>query len=114
MPMIQTKTNIEITPEQETALKNALGKAITVLSGKSEQWLMLSFEDKCRLYFRGDNSSPAAFIEVKVYGKIDYTQSNKLTGEICRIFNDILSISPDKIYVKYEEVEMWGWNSNNF
>ncbi len=114
MPMIQTKTNIEISNEQELALKTALGKAISILSGKSEQWLMLSFEEKCHLYFKGDNSSPMAFVEVKVYGKIDYTQANRLTGEICRIFKEILSISPDKVYVKYEEVEMWGWNSNNF
>ena len=46
MPFINTNTNIEISKEQEITLKEKLGKAIEIL-GKSEGWLMLSFEDKC-------------------------------------------------------------------
>ena len=82
MPMISTKTNVAISEEQELTLKSELGKAISILSGKSEQWLMLSLEDKCRLYFKGDNSKPIAYVEVKVFGKIDYSQSNKLTAPL--------------------------------
>lgn len=114
MPMISAKTNIAISSEQEIELKSKLGGAITVLSGKSENWLMLDFQDNCRLWFQGDNSEPIAYIEVKVYGKIDYSQSNKLTSKLCEIFNEVMSISLDKIYVKYEEVDMWGYNGSNF
>jgi phenylpyruvate tautomerase PptA (4-oxalocrotonate tautomerase family) len=114
MPMISTKTNIAITKEQELELKTKLGKAIEILSGKSESWLMLSFEDNCRLWFKGDNSRPTAYVEVKVYGKIDYSQSNKLTEKICEILKAVLGIDGTDVYVKYEEVEMWGWNGNDF
>lgn len=114
MPMILTKTNIAISAEKELELKAAFGKAIETLSGKSEGWLMLSFEDNCRLWFKGGNDSPIAFIMVQVYGKIDYSQSNKLTGKLCALMSDILGIDPQNVYVKYEEVDMWGWNSSNF
>lgn len=114
MPMISTKTNVAISGEQELTLKSELGKAISILSGKSEQWLMLSLEDNCRLYFKGDNSKPIAYVEVKVFGKIDYSQSNKLTAKICEIFGNALGIDASNVYIKYEEVDMWGWNGSNF
>ncbi len=114
MPMISTKTNVTISTEQELELKSALGKAIEILSGKSERWLMLSFDDKCHLYFQGDSSKPIAYVEVKVFGRIDYSQSNKLTAKICEIFGNILNIEASNVYIKYEEVDMWGWNGGNF
>ena len=114
MPMISTKTNVTISPEQELTLKSRLGEAISILSGKSERWLMLSFEDQCHLYFQGNNSNPIAYVEVKVFGRIDYSQSNKLTAKICEIFGDVLDIAASNVYIKYEEVEMWGWNGGKF
>lgn len=114
MPMITTKTTVEISKEQEIALKSELGKAIAILPGKSEQWLMTSFEDNCRMYFKGDNLKPLAFIEVKVYGKINPSSADSLTAKICDIFDSVLGIAPENVYVKYEEVSMWGWNGGNF
>lgn len=114
MPMIQTKTSIKITEAQELELKSRLGEAIAILPGKSEQWLMTSFEDNCRMYFRGDNSAPLAFIEVKVFGSVNPTAADKLTAKICEIFDSVLGIAPDNVYVKYEEVSLWGWNGGNF
>ena len=68
MPFINTKVNVEISEEKEKELKERLGKAIEIIPGKSEQWLMLGFEDNIRLYFRGDNNCKIAFVEVKVFG----------------------------------------------
>ncbi len=114
MPHIASNVSCPISSEQEKELKTKLGKAISILSGKSERWLMLSFHDNCRIYFAGDNSKPSAFIEVQVLGKINPNESSALSAEICNIFEDTLSISPDRIYIKYEEVEQWGFNGGNF
>ena len=114
MPNIATKVNVEITPEKELILKEKLGKAISILKGKSEAWLMLSFEDNCRMYFKGDNSKPMAFVEVQVLGKINPAASAELSAEICSVFEEELSISPDMTYIKYEEIDQWGWNGGNF
>ncbi|MCR5740754.1 MAG: hypothetical protein K6G43_13140 [Lachnospiraceae bacterium] len=114
MPFINSKVSVKITPEQETELKTRLGKAISIVPGKSESWLMTGFEDGYHLYFRGDNSQPAAFVEVSVYGGPDSGAFDKLTAEITKIFGDVLGIAADHIYVKYETTTEWGWNGNNF
>lgn len=114
MPFIDSKVSVKISREQEIELKTRLGKAIETIPGKSESWLMTGFEDEYHLYFRGDDSVPCAFIEVKVFGGENKAAFDKMTGKICEIFEDVLSIPKDHIYVKYEAVSNWGWNGNNF
>ena len=67
MPLIDTKTNIRITPEKEAVLKDRLGKAIEVFPGKTEYWLMLNFTDQCRMWVRGYRNFPIAMVEVKLW-----------------------------------------------
>lgn len=114
MPMISTKTSTPITAEQELILKEKLGKAIEILPGKTETWLMLGFEDNCRLWFRGDNSKPLAYVEVSALGKINPANAEEMTVEICKIFKEVLGIDGDGVYVKYEETDKWGFDSMNF
>ena len=52
MPCIQTKVNVPLSAEQKEVLKTELGKAISLIPGKSENWLMLTFEDNCSIFFR--------------------------------------------------------------
>lgn len=114
MPMIETKTSTPITAEQELILKEKLGKAIELLAGKTETWLMLGFEDNCRLWFRGDNTSPLAYVEVSALGKINPADAENLTAEICNIFKNVLGIDGSGVYVKYEETDKWGFDGGNF
>lgn len=114
MPYISTKTTVNVTPEKREAIKKKLGKAIELIPGKSESWLMLSFEDNCSMYFKGSNDKPLAFVEVKIFGQASESSYDKLTKEITGIIDGELGIRPDCIYVKYEEVSTWGWNGSNF
>lgn len=113
MPCIQMKTNVEITPRTEETLKSKLGKAIELLPGKSESWLMFSFEGNSRLYFQG-SKEPAAYVDVEIYGKADRSAYNRLTASVTEILEKELSINPSRIYVHYGETEHWGWNGSNF
>ncbi|MBQ9264187.1 MAG: hypothetical protein IJ189_08270 [Clostridia bacterium] len=112
MPFIHTKVNRPIDQEQEKVLAKELGQAITIL-GKSEQWLMLQFDDNCRMYFKGDSQKPLAFVNVKLLGSAGRNAYNQLTGKITQILFDTLSIAPDGIYVEYDETDHWGWNGTN-
>lgn len=114
MPFIDSKVSVKISKEQEIELKSRLGKAIETIPGKSESWLMTGFEDEYHLYFRGDDSVPCAFVEVKVFGGENKAAFSKMTGEVCNIFEEVLGIPQDHIYVKYEAVTNWGWNGSNF
>lgn len=113
MPFINTTTNVKITEEKRELLKFQLGEAIGLL-GKTENWLMLSFEDEKKMFFKGKDSSPMAFVDISVFGDSADEQCEKMTKEICRVFNDTLGISPDMIYVKFTGTNQWGWNNMTF
>lgn len=114
MPFIDSKISISVSEEKEKELKARLGQAIALIPGKSESWLMTGFTDNYHLYFKGDNSQPTAFVEVKVFGRENRDAFDALTAEICKIFQEVLGIAPDHVYVKYEAVANWGWNGGNF
>lgn len=114
MPFISTKTNIEISKEKETEIKQKLGKAIELIPGKSETWLMLEIEDRKKMYFKGQQEQPMAFVEVKVFGGANAGDYDKLTGAITEILHMELGIVPTQIYVRYEETKYWGYNGSNF
>lgn len=113
MPFISLKTNQTINSSTETNLKNKFGNAIKIL-GKTEDWLMLSYEDEQKMYFRGDSSEGIAFIEVKIYGKACRVAYDDMTKELTKIVSQELDISASNIYIKYEECSVWGFNGNNF
>lgn len=113
MPCIETKVNIAISKEKEEALTREFGKAVTAL-GKTENWLMLSFEDNCRLAFKGKSDMSIAFVEVKFYGSANSSSCEKMSESIFSILKKELDIDPANAYVKYEATENWGWNGSNF
>ncbi len=82
MPFIVSRVSVPITREQETELKAWMGRAIELVPGKSEDYLLLDFQDSCRLWLRGDNSKPAAYIEAAIFGKpsiFDLLQTHPFT-----------------------------------
>ncbi|MEE0060893.1 MAG: phenylpyruvate tautomerase MIF-related protein [Acutalibacteraceae bacterium] len=113
MPYINTTANINITKEKEEIIKSRYAQAVSII-GKGEAYLMLGFNSGVSMYFGGKNDSPLAFVEVKFLGNASSDKLNALTGEICKIISEELNIAPDKIYVKYEPTEHWGWNGANF
>ena len=114
MPYISTKTTVTISPEKEKILKEKFARALEKNLNKGESWLMLSFEDNIRMWFKGDDSAPAAMIEVKILGKSNRASYTAMTADICSIIEKELGIPGDRVYVKYEECEHWGWNGGNF
>lgn len=111
MPFIEVKTNQTIA--DKAALKSALGEAITAIPGKSEAWLMVELEDKKDMYFKGSDK-PCAMFEIAVFGKASDDAYDDLTNRICDISEKMLNVSADRTYVKYNEIEHWGFNRFNF
>lgn len=112
MPFINTKANVAISKQQQDSIKAKFGKAIELIPGKSENWLMVGFEPECSLYFRGNSNQKIAFVEVKVLGKASKSAFDKLTEAISNILKEELGI--EQIYIKYEEAAVWGYNGFNF
>lgn len=114
MPFINSRISVPMTEQQRESVKKQLGEAISLIPGKSEQWLMMEFADNCDMYFQGDNTLPTAFVEVKVFGSIPGSCLEEMTKTICKIYETDLQIPQERIYVKYEECSKWGWNGGNF
>ena len=102
MPVIHTHVSVSTTPGQREALKAAYGKAITAVPGKSEGWLMCPFEDNMPIYFGGDDSKPAAYVEVNVFGRsVPGSAWEKLTEQIMAALGKELGIPADRTYIRY-------------
>lgn len=111
MPFIELKTNQNI--EDATALKAQLGEAITAIPGKSEAWLMVELEDNKTMYFKGSDE-PCAMFEIAIFGSASDSAYDDLTKRICTISEELLSVPADRTYVKYTEIDHWGYNNFNF
>ena len=114
MPFINTKYNRPLSAEKEEAIKTKLGKAIELIGGKTEQWLMLGFEENCRLWFRGENDVPMAMVEIQIFGQASESDCERMTARVCEILSEELGITPDRVYVNYTFSTCWGWNGGNF
>ena len=114
MPFIQSKVNVKTTAEQQKELKARLGQAIAVIPGKSESWLMIDLEDEQKMYFRGEDKEAIAFVNVSVYGSLDKEAFDRMTAELAKIYEEVVAVKPDHLYVKYDTTQYWGWNGNNF
>ncbi len=110
MPFIDARFSTPVSATQEENIKKLLGEAITLI-GKSEAYLMVQIQDNCRLYFKGNKDADSAFFEVKLLGKSTKANYEKLTQALCEIAEKELSIPTNRVYVKFEEVQYWGYDS---
>lgn len=107
MPFVTSRVNVPISAEQETDLKSRIGKAIELIPGKSEAYLLLSFEDNCRLWLRGDNKAPIAYIETNVFGNEDHSGFEHFAYAVTEAFSAILHIPPENVYIKFDDIKVW-------
>lgn len=111
MPFINVMTNSEI--KDKNALKSELGNAITAIPGKSEAWLMVKLEDKADMYFKGSDK-PCAMFEIAIFDSAEKSAYEDLTKRICSLSEKYLSVKSERTYVKYNEIDKWGYDNFNF
>lgn len=113
MPYISTKISLPLARETRERLSAAYGELISIFPGKTERWLMLSMEGNAAMYFDG-TPDPCAIVTISLFGKGSADAYDKMTAAVCALIAKECAIPKDRIYVKYEEVEHWGWNGINF
>lgn len=109
MPFVNVKTSVKVEDAKKDVLEKRITKAITTLPGKSESHLMCAVEDGVSMMFHGDKA-PTAFVEVKILGKSTRAAYEELTAKLCDILDEEIGVSPEYCYVKFEEIENWGFN----
>ncbi len=113
MPFINVKTSQKVEEAKKINIENCLTSAISILPGKTSSYFMCAVEDQISFMFHGDKK-PTAFVEVKIFGKSSREAYENLTAEICKILQEEIDVAPDYCYVKFEEVENWGFNNFMF
>lgn len=114
MPFIDVKTSCELNSEKVKQIKSELGQAISLIPGKSEKWLMVNITDNCNLYFKGIDDKNTAFVNVSIFGETSKVNLENLTCEICKILENSAEIPSDRVYVKFEFSDKWGYNNFMF
>ncbi len=114
MPYISTKVNVDLSAEKCQLLKQEYGQAISLISGKSEARLMLSFEKCENMFFHGQGDMGIAMVEVNLFGNAKNEDCNNLTAELTKILNKHLGINPQEMFFKYISTTQWGNNGANF
>ena len=114
MPYINVKTNVSLTNEQKLDIQNRLSDAISLIPGKSYHYLMTAVEDNISMMFHRDTDSNIAMVEVKLFGSSTRTAYNQLTAEIGNILYDVARVESDCCYVKFTEVDHWGYDGSLF
>jgi hypothetical protein len=108
MPYIGVNLAKKIDVEKEMELKRAIAKAIEIFPGKTEQALMIDFEDGKNAYLAGERQENSAYIDLRVYGKFNFEVKSKFTAAMFELFESILEVPKDKMYLTILEYETWG------
>jgi len=114
MPYIDVKSNTALPKEKTALLKSKIAEILaSSFPGKTENWLMMSFTGDADMYF-GGSDAPCMMVDIAIFGSQSDASYDKMTADVCELLHKETDISPDRIYVKYEEVFHWGWNGANF
>ncbi len=115
MPCIQIKTNVKTDEAAAEKIRRTLGSSICHLPGKSEDWLLVSIQDDCRMFFGGTGGRPIAMVEILILGEsVDKEGSGHMTKDITAVLGNVLGIAPSDMYIRYAASPDWGWNGSNF
>ncbi len=114
MPYIEINYNNKLDDTVKDEIKSECGKLISILPGKSEDWLMVKIDDQADLYFQG-NKEKAIMIKVLIYGeKIGDSLLNKFSFNLTEFISKKLLVDPNRIYISYFFTMCWGMGGNNF
>ncbi|MFP6864349.1 MAG: phenylpyruvate tautomerase MIF-related protein [Roseibacillus sp.] len=114
MPYLRIQTNASVRKDQQDSLLSQASQLVSRHLGKDEKLFMGIIEDGQAMYFAG-SSNPLAFLELKALG-LPAEATKDLSRDLCSLVHEELSITPERIYVRFHNVNrgMWGWNGGIF
>lgn len=107
MPFISFITNKTLTLSQEKALKEKVGKIITILPNKTEENLMLHFEDRRIMYFGGKDDD-CMKINCQLFHHLELKDKEKFVKELMKEVENITKIPVSQQYLTIDEYDHWG------
>ena len=109
MPYLLLNTSKTLTTEQRETVKAELGKLISILPDKSEEYLMLDFSEGRPMYFRGLPADSYAFIELRLWGKSPPQAKKQFVQQVFRLMDHVLGIKENDLFINVLEFDDWGF-----
>jgi phenylpyruvate tautomerase PptA (4-oxalocrotonate tautomerase family) len=99
----------------EENLHLEIRQIIAGIMGKSEDFVLTVFNPNTSMQF-GKKAGNSAYCEIKNVGTLPSDITNLITNSISEILSQKLKISPDQLYIEFQESErhLWGWNGKTF
>ncbi|HEY8499897.1 MAG TPA: hypothetical protein VIL89_04695 [Clostridia bacterium] len=110
MPYISVNISFEVSDDKKEKIKSALGNAISLIPGKSESSLMVGICDRYDIYLGGVKKEKAAYVDVKILGKASRESKKEISIELFNVFEQLLDIKPEDLYITFGEHAEWGYN----
>ena len=101
-------------PCRPILLVRELSRGLAAALGKPERYVMVSYRYVPDMLFAGDGT-PLAYLEVKSI-RLPHERTGELSGLLCRLINDQLGVSQDRIYIEFADAaaNLWGWDGATF
>lgn len=109
MPFIRTTTNVNLSEVHEKSLREGTAKLVQDILGKDPIRMMTAYEGNVHLC-RGmeeNKDVPTAFVECKFFGGGGYEIFEHFDKAMHELYQNILSIEPQNLYIKYEVINGW-------
>jgi phenylpyruvate tautomerase PptA (4-oxalocrotonate tautomerase family) len=116
MPTFILHTNLKtIDLPTEDVLHQEIRGVVAQCIGKSEDFVLTIFNPNTSMQF-GAKAGISAYCEVKNVGVLSPDTTDKIASFITEILSTKLKISPEQLYIEFQESErhLWGWNGKTF
>jgi phenylpyruvate tautomerase len=114
MPLLKLETTAALSDEKRKTLLAALSRIVAETIGKPEGYVMVTVSPAAILM--AGQPGEAAFVDVRSIGGLRGEVNRQLSQRVCRLLNESLGVSQDRIYLNFTELEAgnWGWKGNTF
>ena len=114
MPLLKLETTVALPDEKRHALLTSLSKLVADTIGKPEEYVMVTVSAASVLM--SGKTGHCCFVDIRSIGGLSADVNRKLSQKVCRILNETMGVSPNRVYLNFTDVPAtnWGWNGNTF
>lgn len=114
MPHLLIQTNQTLPEEEQADFVAATSRLTAELLGKSEDYVMVTFDPGKTMSFAG-TSEPTAFLKLTSLG-LTPEPCPDYAAKLCAFVQESLGVSPNRTYIEFSSPsrELFGWNGKTF
>ena len=106
MPYVHIHMAQKLSDDQRETLKARVGQLIEILPGKSEQVLMLRFDDAQQMYYRGVPEN-CVYVNICLYLMSPDEKKEEFAHGLAAALTEIAGIDPSNMFISFSEYNNW-------